>query len=45
MILFNKVIWLQLVLILDLSKIINLSRSITVNGDIVKLQIWDTAGQ
>lgn len=23
----------------------NLCRSITVGGDIVKLQIWDTAGQ
>ena len=45
MILFRKVIWLLLESILDSSISRYICRSITVGGDIVKLQIWDTAGQ
>lgn len=45
MILSRKVIWQRQALILDLSIEVDICRSITVGGDIVKLQIWDTAGQ
>ena len=45
MILSKKVTWLPLESILDLSRISLINRSLTVEGDVVKLQIWDTAGQ
>ena len=41
----NRVISLPSVWISDSSTLLNKCRSITINGDIVKLQIWDTAGQ
>lgn len=45
MILSKKVTWLPLESILDLSRTSLINRSLTVEGDVVKLQIWDTAGQ
>ena len=45
MILSKKVTWLLLESILDLSRTSLINRSLTVEGDVVKLQIWDTAGQ
>ena len=40
----RRATWLRLELTLD-SSISASNRSLTVNGEVVKLQIWDTAGQ
>ena len=45
MMLFRKVIWQPSVLTLDSSTCSPEFRSIMISEDVVKLQIWDTAGQ